>query len=254
MRSKLTIMTLMAMATTGYVQADNLLAVAPFRLILSDDKTNDLLTLTNRSEHARTYKLVTEDQVMQPDGNLVQKDNFEYSAKRMLRFMPREITLQAGQRQNVRVMAMVPDGTPAGDYHTHLIFQEMKQGAVVSDSGVDQGFRIDMQNLYNVGVPIVVQHGKVESGLVLTDAKLGTNKQGQPVVNVEIARTGNGEATAMVTVVDKTSHANATPPRNMHVYHEVDTVTLAMPLSVSATENVDALVVKVGDKELGVRK
>lgn len=220
---------LLMAAASMPAHADNLLGVAPLRLILTDAKTSDLITLTNRSEGPHTYKLVTEDQVMNAEGGIVQKDDFPYSAKRMLRFMPRTIKLEGGQRQNVRVMAIMPDGLANGDYHTHLIFQEVNEEKPAGVSSTE-GLKIAMGTLYNIGIPVVLQHGKIESSLKLNAAEIGT-KQDKPAVTIVVDRNGNGEAAGTIQVIDKATQANVVQPDTVHIYHEADRVTLNLPVS-----------------------
>lgn len=228
--------------------ADSLLAIAPLRLILSDAKTSDLLTLTNRSEKTRTYKVVLTDQVMNEKGVIVQADSFPYSAKRMLRFMPRQVTLEPGQRQNIRVMAVTPEGLADGDYHTHMIFEEQKPEMETEVSQTTE-LKVAMESVYSVGVPVIVQHGKLSSALKLKNAT-ASEVNGQTVVNIALERTGNAEASGLIRVIDKASQANLASPRMMHAYHEVDNLTVTMQLNAAVAAGKPITVQLVNDGKI----
>jgi hypothetical protein len=233
------------MMLAGQVQAEGVLAVAPLRLMLGSKTNSDVLSLTNRSDKTHTYKLVMQDQVMQADGNIVAQEGFGFSAKRMLRFMPRQVTLKPGERQNVRVMAMIPEGAAEGDYHTHLIFEQQKDVVEVSGTSVDKGLRIELGNLYSVGIPVIVQNGAMTGKLKLLEAKEVTTN-GKTSVNVTLARTGNSEGSAMLIVVDRATGEKVSSPRNTHVYHEVDAVTVNVP--VKAAGNLDVQLAREGQE------
>lgn len=215
--------------------AEDILGLAPLRVVLSDTHTNEVMSLTNRSKRTRTYKVTTQDQVMDAQGNLTQQDTFAYSAKRMLRFMPQKVTLAAGQQQAIRVMAMLPENLPAGDYHTHLIFDEVPTDTDPSATNisVNQGFKVNMETAYSVGVPVVIQHGKINSNLTLLSARAVEDKQGQPVIEVTLRRDGNAEASGLLKVT-RADNSMVTAPRTMHVYHEVNTVVIQLPLLPAA--------------------
>ena len=241
----LTAMGLMAVLATATVHADSLLSVAPLRVLLSDGKTSEVLSLLNRSEQVRTYKVKMQDQVMGEDGNLKGVDDFAYSAKRMLRFMPRQVTLQPGQRQTVRVMATPPEGLEDGEYHTHLVFDEVlkdttEEVRAAAKSGA--GLKVQMETTYSVGLPLIYQHGKVTGTLAPKAAKLVTLPNGKTVFDVTLARTGNGEGTGVVDVVAAGKEGESlVPKRQMHMYREVDQVTLRMPLRDGLDVSVQAL-------------
>lgn len=233
---------LMMVMVCGHAHADNLLAIAPLRLILTDVKPSDMLMLTNRSDATRTYKIVVEDQVMTPSGSIIQQDGFAYSAKRMLRFMPRQVTLGPGQRQNIRVMASAPADLATGDYHSHMIFEEQKPEP--TGDAANAQLKVAMESVYSVGIPVIVQHGTVDSSLKIGGAVMAS-KNGRAIVNVTMLRTGNAEASALVQVVDKASSAAVGQSRMLHMYREVETMEMDMALPADGSANGKALSVRL---------
>lgn len=225
--------TLMLVANAAH--AEGVLAVAPLRVLLSDGKTSEILSLTNRADKTRTYKIVLKDQVMDAKGDVIERDTFDYSAKRMLRFMPGRITLAPGQRQNIRVMATIPEGLPDGDYHTHMIFEQQRD-TEASTEHVEQGFKLQLGSIYSIGIPVIVRHGKIESNLKLTSARLEKHpdKQGTYIAQVGFERSGNAEAGATLHILDATTGAMLAQPRNVRMYREVNAMTLPIHLSPAA--------------------
>lgn len=235
----------LVMAGVVPVQAEGLLSVAPLRIFLSDTQTSEVLTLSNRSGKEQTFKVTMEDQVMHEDGNIVSMDDFPYSAKRMLRFMPRQITLQPGQRQTVRVMAIPPEGLAEGEYHTHLLFDEVikQKTEEATELGASQpGFKMKMEAAHSVGIPLIYRHGKITAELTLKAGKLVVQKNNRPAVQVTLERSGNGEASGQVRVVEVGKEdVNLVPQRNMHVYREADKVTITLPMKDDVATTLQAL-------------
>jgi P pilus assembly chaperone PapD len=230
---------MMIAGTPGH--AESLLGLAPLRVLLSDTKTNEMISLTNRSEQARTYKISMLDQVMDGNGNTMTKDDFPYSAKRMLRFMPRQVTLKPGEHQSLRVMVMPPEGLAEGEYHTHLIFDEVPSKKPPKGEP-EPGFRVQLENQYSVGIPLIYRHGKVNGAIALTGATLKAGVNNRPTFLVSLQRTGNGEGFGVIKIVEKGGDGHSLIlPRKAYLYREVDKVSLMLPLSDKETATVQGL-------------
>ena len=210
--------------------ADSLLGVAPLRVMLTDTRTNEVISLTNRSSKQRSYKVTLQDQVMNGTGTVSLAEDFPYSAKRMLRFMPRQVTLEPGQHQTIRVMVTPPDQLAEGEYHTHLIFDEVMP-VKKNEPGPDNGLKIELENNYSLGIPLIYRHGKVQGSIAVTGASIKTGKGSRPEFLVNMVRTGNGEGNGLLKVVERGGNGESlTLPRNTHLYREVDKVQLSLPL------------------------
>lgn len=228
---------LAVVVTGGNVLADSLLFVSPLRVEIKPGETTSMVTVTNKSTQTRRYRVEMTDQAMTPLGVTETVETFPYSSKRMLRFMPRRIVLEPGQRQVVRIMARRPDGLPDGDYHTHLLFEEEQAAATAtaaaSPTTGESGLKLDMGATYGVAIPLVVQQGKLESALQLGDVQVARDSAGKPhSLLVGFSRTGNAEATAMLKVTD--GPTDLITPRRVRIYREVDNVVITVPLLPAA--------------------
>ena len=70
--------------------AETVLFISPSRVFLNDHEKTAVINVTNTSEVARSYKLNIANLIMTPKGVTSEVDTFDYSAKRMLRFVPRK--------------------------------------------------------------------------------------------------------------------------------------------------------------------
>ncbi|MFZ2586919.1 MAG: hypothetical protein WAZ18_02165 [Alphaproteobacteria bacterium] len=213
---------------------DALLFVSPLRVEIPSGQDTSVITVTNKSDTVKHYVVQLTDQTMNSQGVTETAEDFAYSSKRMLRFMPRRITLEPGQRQAVRIMARRPAGLAEGDYHTHLLFEEQLAQNIVSTtqtSATTKGVEFKIGALFGVAIPVVVQHGVVSSSLAMGIASFTSPTDASPrAVLVPFTRTGNAEATAMLTVTTPEG-TNLISPRRVRVYREADAVVLNLPLT-----------------------
>jgi hypothetical protein len=75
--------------TRGNAQLESsILFVAPHRIVIASHERIAVINVANKSNEILRYDLAMIDQVMNDQGLTQRRDNFEYSARRMLRFVP----------------------------------------------------------------------------------------------------------------------------------------------------------------------
>lgn len=178
--------------------AEEVLFLSPTRILLNDTKKVAVINVTNLSDIQRTYTVTSENIVMTPEGTTTGKDNFEYSAKRHIRFVPREFTVNPGQRQAIRIMSRLPADTADGDYHCHIGFEEdvSKRKAPDVDGVIHKGQAgIAAPIAYSAMIPVVISHGKVTSKVTMGEpsVKKDPKKPGIYVITMKLTREGNGQ-------------------------------------------------------------
>lgn len=224
--------------------ADTLLFVSPLRVVIGSGNDTETLSITNKSTKQHRYVISMVDQAMGGDALTRTVDTFPYSAKKMIRYMPRQVVLDPGQRQVVRLMVRRPEGIPAGDYHTHLLFDEKILQAETSTSTPPvKGLKMEITTQYSVAVPLVVQVGEVRSSISLDSVSLTADAKGQPQLSLGLTRGGNAEAQADINAtLDGKPLAK---PRRVRLYHEVDQAHVEMPLTVPLDKALSGKVARV---------
>ena len=223
-------------AGTGFeAHADEIHLVMPTRVVIPPGQNTATMTLMNRGEEKRTYDISMTNVVMQEDAPSKQVDTFPYSAKRMLRYVPRRAELAPGEMQTVRLMVRRPPDLEDGDYHTHILFTEVleKRDAKKSKDEAEKkvegdGFRVNVETKYAVATPVVLQHGEVTGKLRIegVDKDATTDEK----LKVKLSREGNSEGHGVVQVYRKTQGglekiAHDYKPR---LYREIKTRTGAI--------------------------
>jgi hypothetical protein len=221
------------------------LFVAPSRLIVAPNENVTVINAANKSKVARRYDLAVVDEVMNGSGVVNRVETYPYSVKHMLRFQPKRFTLQPGEDQTVRIMIVRPAGLADGDYHSHLIFREVpldekskeqleaERQAAASDQG-KKSATFEIRTLYGIGVPVIVQQGKIAQDLNIGDVKLGAMPDGNRQLSIDFTRTGNSEAAAKLSaqyVQPGKPPVSVIDPQWVRLYREIDKVSKDYPLT-----------------------
>jgi hypothetical protein len=217
--------------------AEPMMFISPLRVEIKPGEDVAVVTVTNKSSSLKYFKAVLTDQVMAPDTTTSEVETFPYSAKKMLRFMPRRFEIAPGQRRVIRIMARRPEGLADGDYHTHLLFEEdmearkAQRAAAVASGTVPEGsVKFQVEATYSVAIPVVVQQGTISRSIALGTVRYdATAANGQPALVAEFARRGNAEASGYLTAT--VDGEPAIDKRLIRLYREVDDYRVVLPLN-----------------------
>jgi len=238
MRVPKSILTLLLLAFASTSLAQNAtLVVAPTRLTIKPGQRTAEAAVTNVSDKPLRYKLEVIDQIMTPSGTTALSENAPYSAKGMLRFMPAVINLKGGERQTIRFLVTRPAGLENGDYHSHVLFNEIVSAPEKTSTteARTSGVSMEVGMSYAMAIPVIVQQGVVSSSAVLGSASLLRNAQGKATaVQATFHRHGNAEAVAKIE--GDIAGVPAFTTRKVRLYREVDSVTVTLPLSPEVLE------------------
>ena len=207
--------------------AGEILFITPTRINLSDEKRVQEIRITNLSKLGLSYTLTPTDLIMDDKGLTQVVDTFDYSAKRMFRFVPRTFDLQPQETQIVRIMARFPANIEDGDYHSHIEFREniSKRPELNSPDG-DSISAMQAHLSYAAGVPVTVTKGEVSVEVGARDARLITKENGKQFISLILERSGNGQGQANIDTLyqapDGTTTFNAASRHKVQIYRERD--------------------------------
>lgn len=232
----------------GFVQdarADIL--ITPTRVVFGERDNYGLVTLANNGDKVTTYKIGWKFFEMQAEGAAykpIEISDLDYDVSEYINFSPRQVTLQPGASQKVRLALRRPSDIPDGDFHVHLGF------STVPDSGLDvsgDGYQsreevAGMSVMVNIGytIPVVVRSGVVDVSAEIGQIALSRNKiNGLLRVAVPINRAGGAYSVLghlMVFHVDGSGNETRIGEvSNAHIFPEVDSRTF----DVQLTKNID---------------
>ncbi len=191
-------------ATSALAQCQGLgdLVVTPTRVVLGDKLKSADILLLNRSMQPIRYRLTLVDMEMSEAGLMKRIEaGSVQSALNLLRLSPREILLQPGESQRIKIAFMLAEGLPDGEYRSHLAFEPVSAPKPV-DGGTqtDGSLAIKFQLRSVVTIPVVVRHGKVAATGSISDASLHKDANGE-FVRFTIHRSGNRSIRGDIAIV-----------------------------------------------------
>jgi hypothetical protein len=172
------------------------LMLYPTRLVFEKNQRTTQVDLINNGDEPTTYRISVVNRRMSETGELLPIDTpreGELFASDMVQFSPRQITLQPGASQTVRVMIRKPATLAAGEYRSHLHFEKLPAtgGATsVEANGKEKEIGIVITALVGASIPVIVRHEVSPASVSLSHLALQKGTP-QPVLALQFDRTGD---------------------------------------------------------------
>lgn len=176
------------------------LMIYPTRLVIEKNQRSTQVEIVNSGQKPATYRINVVNRRMTETGNIVEAEEIqagENFADKMIRYSPRQITLQPGVAQTVRFSVRKPAKLTIGEYRSHIQFDRVPD--VVSKSSIeniakskDEKISIVVQALIGASIPMIIRHGATLAKVTIDDISFEpqTDKK-QPIIKFNINRTGN---------------------------------------------------------------
>lgn len=188
---------LAALLLVGSMSARADLMLHPTRIVFEKNQRAAQIELINNGSQSATYRISLVNRRMTESGRFEAVDTpapDERFAEAMLRYAPRQITLQPGTAQTVRIMLRKPDGLADGEYRSHLLFDKLPD--VDGTAGVEhqsqdaQGIGVRLDALVGASVPVIVRQGATGATVALSGLSL-RHDEGRDVLLLRFERDGN---------------------------------------------------------------
>lgn len=181
-------------------QASAELMLYPTRIVIDDKQRSGQVQLVNRGTQPETYRIGLFNSKMSETGEIMVAEP-EVSdaafAQDMLVYTPRQVTLQPGESQTVRMSVRRPPDLATGEYRSHLRFSRVADSSggtsVENAANPDPGkVAIVLQALIGASIPVIIRHGPTSATIRLEALALSSSKPDtQPVLSAVFHRSGN---------------------------------------------------------------
>jgi fimbrial chaperone protein len=160
------------------------LMISPTRVVFSERDRAQELVLINSGNKATTYRLEWLQKKALPGGGyaeLTQEDEINFpTASQMMRFSPKQVSLQPGERQIIKLVLRKPKGLKDGEYRSHLLFRALPapRDATSETGGMSMTLNLHM----SYSLPVTVRQGKSDTKVSFagyTFSYDSNNNQGQ---------------------------------------------------------------------------
>lgn len=172
------------------------LMLHPVRVVFERNQRAAQLDLINNGSETTTYRISLANRRMSETGEFSNADTplpGEQFVGDMLRYSPRQVVLEPGAAQTVRLLLRKPAGLAPGEYRSHLVFERLPDVSAPKPraKAPDNGVRIELKALIGVSIPVIVRHGATAASVALSNLELQKPTPGQPaVLSFAIQRSG----------------------------------------------------------------
>lgn len=172
----------------------------PTRVVVERGARSAQVEIINRGEEAATYRIRVVNRRMSEIGEIVPVDTAlpgEKFVDKMMRYTPRQITLQPGASQTVRISIRKPADLAPGEYRSHLQFDRIADAVGLADLEAGAGEQpnevsIKLQTLIGASIPVIVRHGETSASVTLDALQFDPGPGGAaPELGFTFRRAGN---------------------------------------------------------------
>lgn len=185
------------------------LALYPTRIVLEKNQRAAQVELMNNGTTPETYRINLVNRRMGETGEFIALEApgpGDQFADPLLRYSPKQVTVQPGSSQTVRILVRKPADLAPGEYRSHLQFDRVADTAAASSieqSGKpdDKAIGVVITALVGASIPVIVRQGETQVSVTLTDlALLPAAGSAGPALGFQINRSGNRSAYGDLTV------------------------------------------------------
>lgn len=202
----------LAFAQPAQAQGAGDLVVSPTRVVLEGRTRSAQMGLVNKGSETATYRISVINMHMGEDGNMTEVAKpvgDQQFADDLFRYSPRQVTLEPGASQAIRLLLRKPKDLPDGEYRSHMMMRAVPDNTGQSVESTGNSASVRLIPVFGIAVPIIVRHGKVSYDMTLSDMAFvpGTAEQPLPKIRFKLNRTGNrssyGDLTATLNADGK---------------------------------------------------
>jgi hypothetical protein len=184
------------------------LMLYPTRVVFAGNQRAAQLELINNGSQGATYRISLVNRRMSETGAFTEIETplpGEQFADDLLRYSPRQVTLEPGAGQAVRIMVRKPANLPTGEYRSHLLFAqqpEARDGSSIEARGsaAENEIAIKLTTLVGISIPVIVRHGNTDASVSLTQLDLQQPSAGAPTLGLQMERSGSQSVYGDLTV------------------------------------------------------
>jgi P pilus assembly chaperone PapD len=179
--------------------AGSQLMVTPKRIVFSKNMRSAQVTIINSGDETGTFRFSLNNKRMSLEGKLEDVKSAgegDLFADKIIRFSPRQVVLEPGKSQVVRLGLRKPSGLKDGEYRSHMLFRAIPPDAGKSVEQIvkpQSGVSVKLTAIVGISIPVIVRHGKTDADVSIVTAKLVPRqaKEDRPHIMIEFEREGN---------------------------------------------------------------
>jgi P pilus assembly chaperone PapD len=189
-----------APAAAAPSEAPGGVSVIPNRVVLEGRERAAEVMLKNSGSSRASFRVSMVEKDMTEEGRLADraKREGEITAADLVRFSPRQVDLDPGETQIVRIQVRKPDNLPDGEYRSHLLLQGIppaRKAEPIEGDHADRAVSFGITQVLGISIPIIVRQGSLTAEVSLSHGEpvfyQPNYENSAPVINLWVERKGN---------------------------------------------------------------
>ncbi len=221
--------------------------ITPQKIVIEPRGRSGEFTILNLHDIKGTFRI--ELIHFEQDENGVYKELAEplspdFDPQKIVRFSPRQFSLEPGGRQKVRMSLRKPADLPEGEYRFHAKAIRLVQ----DDERKNTDGTVSVVANIGVAIPVVIRHGQVISKAKISSPQFvpaSQKENKQPELQLDILREGNASAIGRLEVfwqAQGEKNKKIGLVSNANVFTEINTRHFKIPLGEMPTGNGNILI------------
>lgn len=232
------------MTSAAYARID----ILPRKIVMEQRDRSAELTILNLYGEPSLYRISTLNYRQNSNGvyTVLEEplaDVFDPATN--VRISPKQFTVAAGGRQKIRVSLRKPKDLPDGEYRFHLLASRYPLEKAADEGDLSQeGSAVAVKVNLAVAIPVVIRHGKLSVDIDIVGAEVipaQETAKGRPELLTTINRSGSSSSIGELRVLLETDSGVEREigyVSNMNIFSELNTRTIAVPLSEDPSGHV----------------
>lgn len=237
------------------VMAAAQLMVTPTRIVFDGKSRSTKISVINSGDETGTYRISFVNKRMTLDGNFedIKESNADDKfADKLVRFSPRQVVLNPGQSQVVRLSLRKPSKLADGEYRSHLLFKAIPKsvGGGIKEAVKKDKISIKLTPIVSITIPVIVRHGKMSAEVNFSSVKFNAanEKNPKPSLLMELERSGNQSiyGDMLAEFVENGGASNIIAQINgVAIYTPNKTRVITLPLNIPPGVNIKNGIINV---------
>lgn len=191
---------------SAHAQGAGDLIVTPTRVVFEGRTRAAQLGLVNRGSETATFRISVINMKMGDNGELTEiarPEPGQQFAESLFRYSPRQVTLEPGASQAIRILLRKPADLADGEYRSHMMMRGVPNVQSQSIENLQAGAAsVQLIPVFGIAVPVIVRHGDLAFDAAIEGAEFIAASNEQPLdrIRFQLTRSGNRSSFGDLTV------------------------------------------------------
>lgn len=224
--------------TNLFAQVSANLLVSPTRVVFEGRERTEDIVLINTTSNERSYRIEWSEKAVNERGKYIAPTKIlpDYAASEYIRFAPRQVTLQPGERQVVKLMLRRKNSMDLPEYRSHITFTALPLRETETETETEstqQGASFKINVLTSYSVPVMVRTAAPDIKVEIDNISIKKMANGNPVIQVTLSKTGlfsaNGSFYVYFQGTEEQGERKVGILNGVNFFHEASVLRLELP-------------------------